>query len=150
MQPPAFPAGARVSPIEEANRNRAFRGRADGSVTQKIGRHFSDVLVPMAGMVVDFRFATSTGLPEPLRDLGEPVERGAPLACICAADRTGVAACVQTARRAGLPAVRHCPGLIRTGDCIAVLAVLAVVGGAGAARDGPRGRTGLSVRPPRC
>jgi len=62
------------------------------------------------------------GLIEPLVDLGEEVARGAPLARIWPADRTGQAPLTCTARRAGVPAARHFPGLVQAGDCLAVIA----------------------------
>ena len=237
MNFPAFRAGTRVSPIDGVNLNRAFPGRADGSVTQKIAQYFNDVLLPMADVVLDFHsggrtldflpfacahylddpaqqaacvaaarafaapytlmlreidsvgmydtaveaqgkvfvttelggggtatarsariarrgarnllihagilagepepgdsvlldmpdddcyhVATSDGLLEPLVDLGEAVAEGAPLARIWPSDRTGLAPRVHTAQRAGLLAARHFPGLIQTGDCLAVIA----------------------------
>jgi N2-acetyl-L-2,4-diaminobutanoate deacetylase len=66
--------------------------------------------------------ATEPGLLEPLVDLGEAVEAGAPLARIWPADRTGRAPVTVTAQRAGLLAARHFPGLVQMGDCLAVIA----------------------------
>ena len=60
MNLPAFRAGARVSPIDGGNLNRAFPGAPDGSVTQKIAHYFNDVLVPMADLVVDFHSGGKT------------------------------------------------------------------------------------------
>lgn len=54
MNLPAFRAGTRVSPIDRVNLNRAFPGRPDGTVTQKIAHYFDSVLVPMADVVVDY------------------------------------------------------------------------------------------------
>ncbi|MCB1389427.1 MAG: N(2)-acetyl-L-2,4-diaminobutanoate deacetylase DoeB [Rhodobacteraceae bacterium] len=51
---PAFRAGTRVSPIDGVNLNRAFPGRPDGTVSQKIADYFARTLVPMADLVVDF------------------------------------------------------------------------------------------------
>ncbi|MDP2079747.1 MAG: N(2)-acetyl-L-2,4-diaminobutanoate deacetylase DoeB [Pseudotabrizicola sp.] len=54
MNQPAFGAGTRTSPIDRGNLNRAFPGRPDGSVTEKIADYFQRVLLPMADVVVDF------------------------------------------------------------------------------------------------
>lgn len=51
---PAFAAGARVSPIDQGNMNRAFPGQPDGTPTQKIADYFQRVLLPMADIVLDF------------------------------------------------------------------------------------------------
>jgi len=57
------------------------------------------------------------------RDLGEEVESGQIVARIFPPDRTGAAAEVYRARMSGLIVARHFPGLIKTGDCLAVIAV---------------------------
>lgn len=54
MNHPAFMAGTRVSPIDDVNMNRAFPGRPDGTVTQKIADYFQRTLLPMADIVLDF------------------------------------------------------------------------------------------------
>ncbi len=69
-----------------------------------------------------YHFATAEGLAEPLVDLGEMVEADQPLARIWPADRTGLMPLVHRAQRSGVLAARHFPGLIRTGDCLAVIA----------------------------
>jgi N-alpha-acetyl-L-2,4-diaminobutyrate deacetylase len=69
-----------------------------------------------------FLFAEDAGLVEPCADLGARVERGAPLARIWSAERTGVAPVEYRARRGGLLAARHFPGLVEAGDCVAVIA----------------------------
>ena len=51
---PAFAVGARVSPIDQGNMNRAFPGQPDGTPTQKIADYFQRVLLPMADIVLDF------------------------------------------------------------------------------------------------
>lgn len=51
---PAFQAGRRLSPIDAVNMNRAFPGRPDGSVTEKIADFFQRTLLPMADVVLDF------------------------------------------------------------------------------------------------
>ena len=57
-------------------------------------------------------------------DLGEPVERGQTLARIYPLGRTGVAPVELRARMDGILAARHFPGLIKCGDCAAVLAAV--------------------------
>ncbi len=54
MNHPAFMDGARVSPIDQGNMNRAFPGRPDGTPTQKIADYFQHVLLPMTDIVLDF------------------------------------------------------------------------------------------------
>ena len=235
---PAFRAGTRVSPVDQVNMNRAFPGRSDGSVSQKIAHYFASVLVPMADIVLDyhsggktldflpyaaahylddkdqqakcvaaveafgapysmmmleidavgmfdtevesqgkvfvttelggggtatarsseiairgarnvlrhagilagqiepgqsvmldmpgddcFHFATRDGLMQPLVDLGDAVKAGQCLAQIWPLDRTGVEPVTVTANRDGVIAARHFPGLIQSGDCLAVIAV---------------------------
>ncbi|WBU63902.1 N(2)-acetyl-L-2,4-diaminobutanoate deacetylase DoeB [Paracoccus aerodenitrificans] len=60
MNYPAFRAGTRVSPIDSVNLNRAFPGRPDGTVSQKIANYFNDVLTPMADIVLDFHSGGKT------------------------------------------------------------------------------------------
>ena len=69
-------------------------------------------------------FTTSEhdGLLELCKDLGEMVEKGEVIARIYDASRTGVAPVEYRARRAGMLAARHFPGLVRTGDTVAVVA----------------------------
>lgn len=54
MNTPAFAKGTRCSPVDGANMNRSFPGRADGSVTQKICHYIATQLVPLADIVLDF------------------------------------------------------------------------------------------------
>lgn len=70
-----------------------------------------------------FHFATRDGLMQPLADLGERVAQGQPLAHIWPSDRSGVAPVEVVANMDGIVAARHFPGLIQTGDCLAVLAI---------------------------
>ncbi|MBK5926188.1 N(2)-acetyl-L-2,4-diaminobutanoate deacetylase DoeB [Rhodobaculum claviforme] len=69
-----------------------------------------------------YHFATCEGLVEPLVDLGETVEKGAVIARIWPVDRTGLMPLDHVARRGGVLAARHFPGLVQTGDCLAVIA----------------------------
>lgn len=57
---PAVLAGTRTSPIDRGNLNRAFPGRADGTVTEKIADYFNRVLVPLADVVLDFHSGGKT------------------------------------------------------------------------------------------
>ncbi|WP_374627416.1 N(2)-acetyl-L-2,4-diaminobutanoate deacetylase DoeB [Pandoraea sp.] len=53
MNTPAVHAGKRTSPLDGGNLNRAFPGRADGSVTERMADYFSRCLLPMADVVLD-------------------------------------------------------------------------------------------------
>ena len=70
-----------------------------------------------------FSFAEDDGMIEALVDLGEPVEAGQVVARIYPVGRTGAAPAEIRAKMAGLLAARHFPGLIKPGDCAAVVAV---------------------------
>jgi N-alpha-acetyl-L-2,4-diaminobutyrate deacetylase len=71
-----------------------------------------------------FHFSENSGLLEPMVDLGEEVRAGAPIARIWPVDRSGTAPCIVEAQRDGILAARHFPGLIKTGDCLAVVAAV--------------------------
>lgn len=60
MNYPAFRAATRVSPIDKGNMNRAFPGRPDGSVTEKIADFFQRTLLPMADIVLDIHAGGKT------------------------------------------------------------------------------------------
>lgn len=239
MNQPAFAAGTRTSPIDKGNLNRAFPGRPDGSVTEKIADYFQRVLLPMADVVLDFHsggktldflpfcaahilpdkaqqaeafrlvqafgapysvqmleidaagmydtaaedmgkifvttelggggtasartarlamegtrnlliaagvlrgnlhpqstqwldmpdgdcftFAEDAGLIRFLADLGDRVEAGQPIALIYPIGRSGQAPKPLHLRRGGLFTARHFPGLVKPGDCVAVVADL--------------------------
>ena len=70
-----------------------------------------------------FVFAMHDGMIEPLVDLGEHVEKGENIARIWPADRTGIMPFDYLAKRDGILAARHFPGLVKSGDCLAVVAV---------------------------
>jgi N-alpha-acetyl-L-2,4-diaminobutyrate deacetylase len=238
MNYPAFRAGTRTSPIDRGNMNRAFPGRPDGTVTEKIADYFQRELLPRADLVFDvhsggrtldfvpfcaahilpdkdqetkafdaveafaapysvkmleidavgmydtaaedmgktfvttelggggtsraetvriarrgimnflrhggivagavekcptrwldmpsgdcFSFAEDDGMIETMVDLGEPVKKGDAVARIHGVGRTGVAPRELRAKMDGLLAARHFPGLVKAGDCVAVLAV---------------------------
>ncbi|MFC7397477.1 N(2)-acetyl-L-2,4-diaminobutanoate deacetylase DoeB [Chelatococcus sp. GCM10030263] len=71
-----------------------------------------------------FSFAEDEGLIEPCVDLGEGVRRGDVLARIHPVGRTGLAPLECRATLDGLLAARHFPGLVKAGDCIAVMGTL--------------------------
>jgi N-alpha-acetyl-L-2,4-diaminobutyrate deacetylase len=53
MNQPAFAAATRTSPIDHVNLNRAFPGRPDGTVTEKIADYLTRELLPRADFVLD-------------------------------------------------------------------------------------------------
>jgi N-alpha-acetyl-L-2,4-diaminobutyrate deacetylase len=70
-----------------------------------------------------FTFSEHDGLFEICADLGAEVKKGDLLAKIWPADRTGVAPVAYHAKMDGLLTARHFPGLIKSGDCMLVIAV---------------------------
>lgn len=68
-----------------------------------------------------FVLAQHDGLFEPMVDLGEDVTQGDVIARIWPVDRTGVPALEYKAKTTGLLISRHFPGLIKSGDCMAVV-----------------------------
>jgi N2-acetyl-L-2,4-diaminobutanoate deacetylase len=60
MNYPAFRAGTRTSPIDKGNLNRAFPGRPDGTVTEKIADYFQRHLLPLADYVLDIHSGGKT------------------------------------------------------------------------------------------
>lgn len=71
-----------------------------------------------------FIFSEQDGLIEPCVDLAERVRKGDVIAQIWPADRTGHKPVQYRAAMDGLLASRHFPGLVKTGDCIAVVACI--------------------------
>lgn len=69
-----------------------------------------------------FTFSEDAGLIAFLADLGDRVERNQVIARIYPTGRTGLAPVDLMARRAGLFTARHFPGLVKPGDCVAVIA----------------------------
>jgi N2-acetyl-L-2,4-diaminobutanoate deacetylase len=69
-----------------------------------------------------FSFSEGAGLVEFLLDLGEQVKKGDVLLRVYPTERTGLAPTEYRARRDGLLAARHFPGLCTAGDCLAVVA----------------------------
>jgi N-alpha-acetyl-L-2,4-diaminobutyrate deacetylase len=70
-----------------------------------------------------FVFSHDDGMIEAMKDLGEAVEKGEIVARVWPVDRTGRVPLDYRARRAGILASRHFPGLVKAGDCVAVIAV---------------------------
>ena len=69
-----------------------------------------------------FVFAERDGLIEPLADLGDNLREGDQVAKIWPIDRTGLPPVSYAAKRDGILAARHFPGLVKAGDCMAVIA----------------------------
>ena len=70
-----------------------------------------------------FCFAEDDGLIETMIDLGQPVREGEVVARIHAIGRTGISPRDICARISGILAARHFPGLVKMGDCAAMIAV---------------------------
>lgn len=70
-------------------------------------------------------FVTSlhTGMIEPMVDLGETVAKGDLIALVYDVERTGTEPVEYRAKRDGILAGRHYPGLVQVGDTIALVAV---------------------------
>ncbi|MET0745755.1 MAG: succinylglutamate desuccinylase/aspartoacylase family protein, partial [Microvirga sp.] len=71
-----------------------------------------------------FRFAEHEGLVEPCVDLGARVRAGDVVARIHRIDRTGLSPEDYRAAFDGVLAARHFPGLVKMGDCLAVVATV--------------------------
>ena len=71
-----------------------------------------------------YHFAELTGMMEPLVDLGETVAEGDPLMRIWLTTITGEPALTVRSKRTGILAGRHFPGLVKLGDCLAVVATV--------------------------
>ncbi|MFD1159212.1 N(2)-acetyl-L-2,4-diaminobutanoate deacetylase DoeB [Roseovarius aestuarii] len=68
-----------------------------------------------------FVFSENDGLYEPMVDLGDPVSEGDVVARVWPVERTGVEPIEFRAKVSGLLISRHFPGLIKAGDCAAVI-----------------------------
>lgn len=68
-----------------------------------------------------FRFSGEDGLIETCVDLGEPVREGEVVARIYPTGRTGLVPAEYRAGLDGILVARHFPGLVKAGDCIAVV-----------------------------
>lgn len=69
-----------------------------------------------------FTFAEDAGLIRFCADLGDRVVRGQIIAMIYPTSRTGLAPVALKVQRGGLFTARHFPGLVKPGDCVAVIA----------------------------
>jgi N-alpha-acetyl-L-2,4-diaminobutyrate deacetylase len=93
-----------------------------GIVDGNIDRHQSILLdMPSADC---FLFSEHDGLFEILVDLEESVTKGQAIAKIWPADRTGCDPVFYRSTMDGMLVARHFPGLIKMGDCLAVVAVV--------------------------
>lgn len=70
-----------------------------------------------------FTFAEDGGLIEFLADLGDTVGHGQPVARIFPVTRTGLPPVTVAAGRSGVMMARHFPGIVKPGDCVAVIGV---------------------------
>lgn len=70
-----------------------------------------------------FVFSEDEGMIEPAIDLGGAVEAGDLVARIWSTDKSGLKPLEYRSRRSGILAARHFPGLVKPGDCMAVVAV---------------------------
>lgn len=71
-----------------------------------------------------FVFSEIDGMIEPVVDLGDEVSEGDLVAKVWQTDRTGVSPTEYYAKRSGILMARHFPGLIKSGDCLAVVAAV--------------------------
>jgi N-alpha-acetyl-L-2,4-diaminobutyrate deacetylase len=71
-----------------------------------------------------FVFAQHDGLLEPTVDLGDTVTVGDVIARVWSIQRNGTPPIAYHAKRSGILTARHFPGLVHTGDCMAVIAVV--------------------------
>jgi N-alpha-acetyl-L-2,4-diaminobutyrate deacetylase len=69
-----------------------------------------------------FVFAEHDGLIEPTADLGDYLRRGEEVARVWPTGRTGIPPVSYAAKRDGILAGRHFPGLVKAGDCMVVVA----------------------------
>lgn len=69
-----------------------------------------------------FTFAEDGGLVRFCADLGDQVSKGQTIAMIYPTGRTGIDPIELRANRTGLFTARHFPGLVKPGDCVAVIA----------------------------
>lgn len=113
----ATAASARIA-IEGVRNVLRHAGILAGAVTARE----DSIMLDMPGDEC-FHFATRDGLMHPLADLGDAVRAGQPIAQIWSPDRTGVAPVEVLANMDGVIAARHFPGLVQSGDCLAVIAV---------------------------
>ena len=68
-------------------------------------------------------FSEQYGLIEFCVELGQSINKGDIIACVWPTERTGIAPAEYRAKRSGVLSGRHFPGLVQTGDFLAVIAV---------------------------
>jgi N2-acetyl-L-2,4-diaminobutanoate deacetylase len=71
-----------------------------------------------------FGFSSEDGLVEFVKDLGDPVAKGEAIARIYPVGRTGQTPIEHYAALDGLLTARHFPGLVKAGDCLAIIATV--------------------------
>ena len=71
-----------------------------------------------------FAFAETEGMLEMMVDLGDHIEAGEIIAQIWPLDRSGLAPQKVYAKKTGILAGRHFPGLVSMGDCLAVIGIV--------------------------
>lgn len=69
-----------------------------------------------------FVFCGHSGMMEPVIDLGDEIAEGDVIARVWPTERTGAAPIEYRAKRSGILMARHFPGLVKMGDCLAVVA----------------------------
>ncbi|MBO9420522.1 N(2)-acetyl-L-2,4-diaminobutanoate deacetylase DoeB [Labrenzia sp. R4_2] len=69
-----------------------------------------------------FVFCEHSGMIEPVIDLGDEIAEGDVIAQVWQTERSGVAPIEYRAKRSGILMARHFPGLVKMGDCLAVVA----------------------------
>ncbi|OJJ13035.1 N-alpha-acetyl diaminobutyric acid deacetylase DoeB [Alphaproteobacteria bacterium AO1-B] len=69
-----------------------------------------------------FVFCEHSGMIEPVIDLGDEIAEGDVIARVWPTERTGAAPIEYRAKRSGILMARHFPGLVKMGDCLAVVA----------------------------
>jgi N-alpha-acetyl-L-2,4-diaminobutyrate deacetylase len=110
---------ARAATVGVAKRGAANVLRHAGILAGDVERRESRWLdMPSADC---FLFAEEEGLAETLVDLGEGVRAGEAIARIHPVGRTGAAPTEYRATLDGILAARHFPGLVKPGDCLAVV-----------------------------
>lgn len=89
MNYPAFLTGTRTSPIDKGNLNRAFPGRPDGTVTEKIADYFQRHLLPLADFVLDIHSGGRTLQFVPFAAAHELPDKDQQARCVAAMEAFG-------------------------------------------------------------
>jgi N2-acetyl-L-2,4-diaminobutanoate deacetylase len=112
---------ARAETVAIAKRGAMNLLRHAGIVSGKIDQRQTRWLNMPSGDC--FAFAEDVGMIETMVDLGDPVAQGQVIARIHSIGRTGAAPADIRAKLTGLLAARHFPGLVKPGDCVAVVGI---------------------------